>query len=48
MTEAEKVLKEFVHDVEAIGVRQTALEWPDLVITYRKAKAVLDQSKKTN
>ena len=48
MTEAEKVLREFVQDIEANGVQQTALEWPDLVITYRKAKMVLDRLNKSN
>jgi hypothetical protein len=36
-----EVLREFVSDVEAVGVLQTARDWPDIVITYRKAKAVL-------
>ena len=32
------VLREFMRDVEAIGAKQTGVEWPDLLITYNKAR----------
>jgi hypothetical protein len=35
------VLIEFINDVEAAGVKSLEIDWPDLVITYRKAKALL-------
>lgn len=35
------VLEEFVSDVDAAGVGRTAEDWPDLIVTYRHAKAVL-------
>ncbi len=40
-SKAIEVLREFVADIEAVGVKQTAEDWPDLVITYRKAKKAL-------
>ena len=39
---AKAVLAEFVTDVEAFGVEETEVEWPDLLITYRKAKAFFE------
>ena len=35
------VLTEFCKDVEAVGREQVAKEWPDLVVTYDRAKAAL-------
>jgi hypothetical protein len=35
------VLAEFVTDVEMAGVDEVEREWPDLIVTYRKAKALL-------
>ncbi len=35
------VLREFTEDIEAVGIEQTAKEWPDLLVTYRKAKKAL-------
>ena len=37
---AEEVLAEFIADIEAVGPKIVGKEWPDLVITYRKAKKV--------
>ncbi len=36
---AKAILAEFVADIEAFGVEETEVEWPDLLVTYRKAKA---------
>lgn len=38
---AAAVLQEFIRDIKAVGVKQTAADWPDLVITYRKAEKAL-------
>lgn len=35
------VLREFVRDVEAVGIESVEDEWPDILVTYRKAKRVL-------
>ena len=35
---ADEILREFMTDVEAVGVVETALEWPDLVVTYNRAR----------
>lgn len=35
----EAVLREFVQDVEAVGPEE--MDWPDLRVTYEKAKRVL-------
>ena len=37
------VLKEFISDVEAVGPRQVGHDWPDLLITYNKARRVLKE-----
>lgn len=38
------ILREFVTDVEAIGTRSaTMLDWPDLYITFNKAKELLTE-----
>jgi hypothetical protein len=46
--EAVAILREFVSDVEASGVRvddpgydEKEHDWPDLIVTYRKAKAII-------
>lgn len=36
------ILREFTADVEAVGIKSVARDWPDLAITYRKAKAAVD------
>ena len=42
MTEAEKILIEFVADCEAVGGGpHLGYHWPDLLITYNKAKRLL-------
>jgi len=44
MTEAEKILTEFVEDCEAVGGGPyLGRHWPDLLITYNKAKRLLAQ-----
>jgi hypothetical protein len=35
------ILREFIRDVEAAGVETIRREWPDLAITYEKAKAAM-------
>jgi hypothetical protein len=37
------VVNEFIRDIDAVGVKQTAEEWPDLVVTYRKALAAVSK-----
>ena len=37
----DKVLAEFISDVEAIGIETVKQEWPDLAATYVKARATL-------
>lgn len=39
------ILREFVADVEAVH-DWARKEWPDLMVTYRKAKGLLDEIKK--
>ncbi len=47
LTDAEKVLAELVSDVEAVGGgKYLGHEWPDLLITYNKAKHILNQASK--
>lgn len=42
MTDAEKILTEFVSDCEAVGGGpHLGYHWPDLLITYNKAKRLL-------
>ena len=36
-----KVLAEFVVDIEAVGLETIGQDWPDLVVTYEKARAAL-------
>jgi len=37
----DKVLAEFISDVEAVGIETVKQEWPDLAATYAKARAML-------
>ena len=39
------ILQEFVTDVEAVGLDTLRCDWPDLAVTYAKAKAILTQAK---
>lgn len=46
MTDAEKILAEFVADCEAVGGGpHLGYHWPDLLITFNKAKRVLKATK---
>lgn len=36
------VLAEFIRDVEAVGIKTVAKEWPDLAVTYRKALKAME------
>lgn len=46
MTDAEKILTEFVNDCEAVGGGpHLGYHWPDLLITYNKAKRLLRATK---
>jgi RNA polymerase subunit RPABC4/transcription elongation factor Spt4 len=38
-------LGEFTQDVEAVGIEKVAEEWPDLVATYHRAKAIIARAK---
>lgn len=38
----EAALREFTEDIERVGTSKTAMEWPDLIITYRRAKRALE------
>lgn len=42
-TQALYILREFMADVEAVGVKQVGREWPDLLITYNKARMLLKE-----
>ena len=35
------VLKVFVKDIDAVGIDQTAKDWPDLVLNYHTARAAI-------
>ena len=35
-------LREFVQDVEAVGLDYTAEDWPDIAVTYAHAKTALE------
>jgi hypothetical protein len=35
------VVKDFIADIEAVGVKTVQEDWPDLVPTYRNAKRLL-------
>jgi hypothetical protein len=37
------ILAEFVGDVEAAGPESTEVDWPDLYVTYLKAKKYLGE-----
>ena len=37
-----KVLQEFVDDIEAVGPKNVREDWPDLYVTYQKAKRLLE------
>lgn len=37
-----KVLQEFVNDIEAVGQENVQDDWPDLYVTYQKAKGLLE------
>ncbi len=39
--EALAILRELVADIEAVGRKQVGREWPDLLITFNKAEALL-------
>ena len=39
------ILREFVQDVDAVGIRNMKEDWPDLLVTYTKAKKLLRQAK---
>jgi hypothetical protein len=41
---AAAVLAEFVRDVEAVGIAVVRQDWPDLLVTYPKARAALARS----
>ncbi len=34
-------LKEFVSDVDAVGARKVGKDWPDLLVSYNKARALI-------
>ena len=36
-----EVVREFVSDIEQVGLDQTQEDWPDLVVTYEHAKNAL-------
>ena len=38
----EAVLKEFIDDVDAVGLDYVAEDWPDIAITYAHAKTALE------
>ena len=40
-SKAIEVLKEFIRDVEAVGYEETCKDWPDLSLTYDKAKKIV-------
>jgi len=40
-TNPHTVLQELVADVEAVGVEKVKEDWPDLLVTYKKAKAAI-------
>jgi len=45
LTRAEEILAEFVEDIDVTGegyADELAADWPDLYLTYQKAKAYLD------
>ena len=35
---ADDILREFMEDVEAVGIESVREDWPDLAITYRHAR----------
>lgn len=41
--ELAKVLQEFAANIEVVGPKEVGLEWPDLLITFNKARAALAQ-----
>ena len=38
---AAKVLAAFIADIEAVGVEAVRQDWPDLIVTYERARAAL-------
>jgi len=38
-------LEEFIADIDAVGVKNVAKEWPDLLVSYNKARAVISAAK---
>ena len=38
---AAKVLAAFIADIEAVGVETVRQDWPDLIVTYERARAAL-------
>lgn len=45
MQDAVAIIKEFMGDVEAVGLAHVRAEWPDLAVTYVKAKAFKKRSR---
>lgn len=41
--DALSILKEFTEDVEIAGEDYVEEDWPDIIVTYRKAKGFLDR-----
>ena len=41
----ESVLREFMNDVEAVGLKQVGREWPDLLVTYNNARMALEDQR---
>ena len=41
------VLKEFIDDVDAVGLAYVAEDWPDIAITYAHAKTALESRAET-
>jgi hypothetical protein len=39
-----KVLQEFINDVEAVGISEVQEIWPDILVTYRKAKVLMKET----
>jgi len=41
------VLNEFMQDIEAVGAKTVGKEWPDLLVTYNKARIAKGETKPT-
>lgn len=44
MNKANEVLQEFIQDVNVVGIDSVAKDWPDLLVTYRKAQGAVRRS----